>query len=156
MLSRGWYSLVSSDKWSPFFVKNLVFVGFGNGLTDKQSLVFGTAFTRNHHAATVYCQALMSLSCQRLPNGELKDFNSHTAKTTPSWGERKKNLILHTALSVFAYRCRYAPCMHCTYLMFYDMRLFSVRWTVINNRLRLFNVINNKPSYGLTTHKAIT
>lgn len=79
MLSRGWYSLVSSDKWS-LFLKILVFVGFGNGLTDKQSLVFGTAFTRNHLAATVYCQALMSLSCQRLPNPELTDFYWRAAK----------------------------------------------------------------------------
>lgn len=141
------------NEFLSFFLKNLVFVGFGNGLTDKQSLVFGTAFTRNHLAATVYCQALMSLSCQRLPNGELTDFNWCATKTTTSCG---KNLILHTALSVLAYRCRYAACTQCTYLMFYGMWLLCVCWTVINNHMRLLNVIISKPSYGLTTHKAIT
>lgn len=68
----------------------------------------------------------------------------------------KKSLILHTALSVLAYKCRYAACMQCTYLMFYGMWLLRVCWTVINNRVRLLNVIISKPSYGLTTHKSIT
>lgn len=43
-----------------FSVKILVSVVFGTGLTDKQTLLFGTALTKNHLAVMVYCQALMS------------------------------------------------------------------------------------------------
>lgn len=58
-MSRGWYSFKRINEIH-IFVKILVSVVFGNSLPDKQTLVFGTALTRNHLAAMVYCQALMS------------------------------------------------------------------------------------------------
>lgn len=107
-----------------FFLKNLVFVGFGNGLTDKQSLVFGTAFTRNHLAATVYCQALMSLSCQRLPNGELTDFNWRATKTTTSCGKK----------SNFTYGLE-CPCLWMQIRCVHAVYIFNVLWHVVALRV---------------------
>lgn len=38
---------------SRFFFKIHVFVVFGSSFSDKQSLVFGAAFARNHHANSI-------------------------------------------------------------------------------------------------------
>lgn len=79
-----------------FFSRFLFFVVFGNGLTDKHSLVFGTAFTRNHLAATVYFSySLLSgfdvTFVPAAPDLELTDFYCSTAK--PLQHMEKSNLI---------------------------------------------------------------
>lgn len=55
-----WVVLLKEQMKSTFFVKILVYVVFGTELTDKQTLLFGTALTKIHLASMAYCKTLMS------------------------------------------------------------------------------------------------